>query len=356
MQGATSTQPAAIHLVGSMPLASTEEVFRTVCGLVGPRLKRLPDGETDSGRKHYVGYQRAQFYEHPLLEAGEPDPETALPTAVMRPRPGVAPADIAFGLLGYAVAARESYATFERLQQEGVIPPGVLFQVCLPLPMDAVCVFIAPDAQAAVEPGYEAAMFRELDAILAALPHERLAIQLDLCGLVWMWEGWVKADPALGDLEPALIERAARLSARVPDDVEMGYHLCYGDWSHKHLREPRDTANLTTIANRLAAAVARPIQWLHVPVPIERDDPAYFAPLRDLRLHPETELYLGLVHYRDGAEGARRRLAVARQVVARPFGVATECGMGRRPPERGGAPDTFCELLRVHVAAAEAGA
>jgi len=63
-------------------------------------------------------------------------------------------------------------------------------------------------------------------------------------------------------------------------------------------------------------------------VPRERDDDAYFLPLRDLKISPETELFLGLVHDSDGAEGARRRITAASKV--RPaFGIATECGMAR---------------------------
>jgi hypothetical protein len=84
---------------------------------------------------------------------------------------------------------------------------------------------------------------------------------------------------------------------------------------------------------------------MHMPVPRDRADDAYFAPLRDLKLHQETELYLGLVHIHDGAEGARGRIAAAQRAVAK-FGVATECGMGRRPSE------TIPDLLRLHSAVA----
>jgi len=59
-------------------------------------------------------------------------------------------------------------------------------------------------------------------------------------------------------------------------------------------------------------------------------------------LHPETTLFLGLIHYSDGLEGARRRMATARQFVD-DFGIATECGFGRRPPE------TISDLLAIHV-------
>ena len=43
-----------------------------------------------------------------------------------------------------------------------------------------------------------------------------------------------------------------------------------------------------------------------MPVPKGRTDEAYFGPLDNLRLHPETKLYLGLVHYDDSAGNAAR--------------------------------------------------
>ena len=77
-------------------------------------------------------------------------------------------------------------------------------------------------------------------------------------------------------------------------------------------------------------------------MPRDRSDDAYFAPLRNLHLHTETELYLGLVHYTDGREGTRRRIAAAQRTVP-VFGVGTECGMGRRDAA------TIPELLRIHA-------
>jgi len=91
----------------------------------------------------------------------------------------------------------------------------------------------------------------------------------------------------------------------------------------------------------VSAVSRRAIAWVHMPVPRERTDDAYFAPLRRLRLHPETELYLGLVHHTDGVEGTQRRIDAAQRAVSS-FGVATECGFGRRPPE------TVPDLLRIH--------
>jgi hypothetical protein len=87
-----------------------------------------------------------------------------------------------------------------------------------------------------------------------------------------------------------------------------------------------------------------------MPVPRNRTDDAYFAPLERLTLRPETQLCLGLVHYTDGVEGTKRRLDIAKRHVPSSlsgFAIATECGFGRRDPS------TIPELLRIHAAVAD---
>ena len=69
-------------------------------------------------------------------------------------------------------------------------------------------------------------------------------------------------------------------------------------------------------------------------------------PLQDLRLRPGTEFYLGLVHMTDGVDGTLARIAAAQAFVA-DFGVATECGFGRRDPA------TIPCLLEVHSRVAD---
>jgi hypothetical protein len=86
---------------------------------------------------------------------------------------------------------------------------------------------------------------------------------------------------------------------------------------------------LVDFALALIAAVPRTITWFHIPVPKSRDDDAYFEALA--RLAPklgQTELYLGLIHEHD-PEGTESRIRAAKRHVSR-FGVATECGLGRR--------------------------
>jgi len=68
---------------------------------------------------------------------------------------------------------------------------------------------------------------------------------------------------------------------------------------------------------------------------------AYFEPLASFQPPPELDLYLGLVHLSDGLPGARRRIGSAEKVLT-DFGVATECGWGRRDPE------TIPGLIALH--------
>jgi hypothetical protein len=113
--------------------------------------------------------------------------------------------------------------------------------------------------------------------------------------------------------------------------VELGIHLCDGDFGHQHTMRPRDTRALVTVAEGILERLSRPLNWLHLPVPRDLDETDHFAPLADVHLSPTTRLYLGLLHLADGVDGADRRMAAARRFVA-DFGVATECGWGRRDP------------------------
>ena len=105
---------------------------------------------------------------------------------------------------------------------------------------------------------------------------------------------------------------------------------------------------MVEMANAILAGVQRPIQFLHLPVPKDRTDDRYFAPLEKLRLGSETELYLGLIHHNDGV-GDRARLAAARRHT-RVDGIATECGMARGDPAR--LPALLAAHARIAVGAA----
>jgi hypothetical protein len=347
---ATTRDVPGVHLVGSVPLPDAETVFRTVAGALGPYLRRIPDGETGE-RRRWIFFQSVMLARHPAMEVDPTVPPFALrqwdgrvlrEMPLLRFRAGVDPATVTFET-GYAEAARESFQIFRRLQKERVIPPGVRFQVCLPTPMASAFMYVSPRARAAYVPAYERALRHALETILAAVPPADLSIQWDVCQEVLVYEGFFPDRPA--DYETQIVAELARLGDAVPADVEMGYHLCYGSPADEHLVMPRDMAVMVEMANDLRQALGRRLDFLHMPVPKDRTDDAYVAPLANLRGHAGTTLYLGLLHHDDRA-GDAARMATARRIV-KTFGVAAECGWGRTDPAR------LPSLLASHRAAAE---
>jgi len=329
--------PTGVHLIGSVPLPDAETVFRTVATELGPWLARIPDGETGN-RHRWIWWQRQMLEAHPAMERDTDTPPFELrqwdgalirTTDWLRFRPGVDPATVSFDT-GYATAARDSYAVFRRLRQAGSIPPGVRFQVCLPTPMASGYMYVSPAALAAYLPVYERALLTALGDIVAAIPPADLSIQWDVCQEVLVFEHYFPHRPAT--YRNDIFAQLGRLGDAVPPEAECGYHLCYGSPRDEHLVMPKDSAILVEIGNGLLACLHRRLDFLHLPVPADRSDDAYFEPLRALSLPRETALYLGLIHHADAA-GDQARMAAARKVVPR-FGIATECGWGRTDPQR----------------------
>jgi hypothetical protein len=326
-----------VHLVGSIPLTDNEAVFRAIASIVGDRIHRIPDGETGK-RSRWNSWTAPSYEATPGLEMVNPPEGNYTPWK--QARLVVDPSKLVLERLGFADAALDSWKVFSSLQRDGEIPAHARFQVCLPSPIAPMTVLIERDSALAVEPAHLRQLHAEIDEILDAVPHDRLAIQWDVCQDVGIWEGYYEA--YFADPRQGVIDRLVDCAHKIPEDVEVGFHLCYGDFKHRHFMNPKDLGVVTEMSNRLAGAVRRLINWIHVPVPIDRDDDAYYAPLDSLAISSETELYLGLIHFDDGAHGAVRRIAAARRV-RQDFGVATECGFGRRPPE------TVLELLDLHA-------
>ena len=316
-------------LVGSVPLADARAVFAEASRELGARATRLPDGETGV-RSNWIAWQRAAFAAVPALQPSDRKEREYQLFPPFTLREGKSIADVKFGPLGFAREAIASYAVFRELKSRGEIGRDVRFQVALPTPWAPVYSFISYVWQREVHALYEHAMLDEVAQIAAAIPHAELSLQWDVATEMSWWE---RVYPApFDDVQSGVIDSLARLLAAVPADVDLGLHLCYGSMNNRHWKEPADTANLVAVANGVAKRLDRPLDFLHLPVPQNRDDAAYYAPLAKLELLKQTELYLGLLHLDDGVEGAMRRIEAARPF-ARHFGLGCECGLGRRPPE-----------------------
>ena len=295
-----------VHLVGSIGLDTVDDVFRTVGKTLGPYLKRIPDGEV-GGRKLWISWQ------YPLLRAStflRPDPSGKVrPTnrfALLTLAEGVAPADIRFGELGYAREARASYLDFVTARDNGELPKTSAFRSACRRRLPSSARWSMPEALDAVEAAYEKAMIAEVAALCRHIPHRDLCIQWDLCNEMVAWDGQQTDAVPFGD-EPhdKIIARMQRLCAAIPDDVELGLHLCYGDFAGKHFVEPKDAAAMVDFANTLSQSIRHKLAYIHMPVPLDRSDDAFHQPFRDLRLAEGTALFLGVVHAKDGAEGTR---------------------------------------------------
>lgn len=324
-----------VLFVGSIHLSDARTVFDELSNLA-PFLKRAPDGETGE-RSSWTQWQHRFLSQVDGLEVVSVKPiQGGLNYPQFRLKQGRQAADLKFGSLGYADVALQSYKEFCAARSRGKFKPGTRFQVSLPTPFAVVVAFFVTENVIDIWPAYERALFAEVDTICDNIPHEDLAIQWDVACEIHR----VLERPGVAAKYP-VVDGVIRAIDTIPDDVEAGVHLCYGDPGHKHIIEPRDTGLMVTLANEFAQRARRACDWIHMPVPRDRDDDAYFAPLADLRLPATAELYLGLIHLTDGIDGTRRRIAAARKVVDT-FGIATECGFGRRPPE------TIHSLLALH--------
>jgi hypothetical protein len=163
--------------------------------------------------------------------------------------------------------AIESYATFTRLRVDGVIPEGLRFQIGLPFPSSALNAFKADfgrDYPKAAR-GFEELVARELARLTEAIPPADLAIQWDNAYETQDIEGvlaWI-SDGAWEHFAGPV----SRLTRLIPEEVLVGYHLCYGTFPEWPMYEAQDMSVLVRMANFAIAESGRPVDWLHLAGP-----------------------------------------------------------------------------------------
>src|SRR6186713_20453 len=110
-----------VHLVGSVPLHNAREVFATVSGVLGSRLKRIPDGETGE-RSDWITWLEPAFSENPALEKSDElfrVHATGTARIRYRLRSGKSVDDVRFDNLFYADIARACMTNFLRSSAKG---------------------------------------------------------------------------------------------------------------------------------------------------------------------------------------------------------------------------------------------
>jgi hypothetical protein len=358
-----------ILLVGSIPGDDAAAAMR-ICGEgVGAYLDCLPDGETGT-RRIWINYLAATTYHgNPALETiNRPAPVDPKHAGEWR-RPGEDSAPrgyddhwqfrlrsgidaVHFEDLGYASAAKASYPDFCALRDTGTIPQATRFMVAIPLIESGIRPFLTdPGDFDRMWAAYEDALRREVMTLTDCIPANDLVVQWDICMEPLAVEAGDRHEQLFpwkpdGDAFERYVKAVTVASSLVPPNTLLGLHLCYGDLGHRHFIEPPDLGVVTRMANAATHAVARTIDYYHIPVPRDRTDDAYFEPLQDFQLGA-GKLYIGLVHVTGGVDTSMALLETAKRH-ASAFGVATECGFGRWPRE--GMP----ELLAIHRSIADA--
>ncbi len=331
-------------LVGSVPLETPEQVFRTFGPSIGDHFAYLPDGE-QGDRAHWIdGIAYRVLNGHPQLETfsrpapDEHGPDTWHPQGdhdqfKFRVIPGVQ--EVQFGepgwRLGYARDALNSYFVFKTLKNEGVIPAHVRFQVCLPLTYSALGLFV-PDEEdlLKIAPGMTRALRAEVDNIGSLIPPDELAIQWDLAIENRRIEAKLVAGDPDGAWEEAKVVAAPmeEVNAGLPDEVHVGLHSCYGTVNGWPSRQPGDIRGTVLLLNAHAAAAGRRTDFVHFPT-VKAADDAWFNPLADLNVG-DARIYVGAIHHLHGEAGLRAQLDTVKTYLP-DFGLAAPCGFGRVP-------------------------
>jgi len=324
---ASDNKPSEVILIGSGPLPTASEFFKKTSHALPKRLYRIPDGETSVCSK-FIAWQ------HPTIPitiiqrrwGGQPSVESSAKQYTLE---DIKPT-------GYDDQAIASYGILKDLRDAGTIPQGVRFQVSLPTPLSVIRGFVDDGGVCAqVEPLYQERLLQALQHIQEKFPASDMTLQWDLPTEIALLEHqrgntqdkyW---RPYFSPVKAGILDRLVALAAAVKPDVEMGYHLCYGDMGHVHFVQPPDTELLVDMANMMVRKIGphHRVAYVHMPVPKEREDEAYFKPLKSLELD-DTKLFLGVVHPNDES-GTKKRLEAAQAVFPNVAGVGTECGMGR---------------------------
>ena len=330
--------PSSVHFNGSVNLPDAETVMREISSRIPNGVRRMTDGETGD-RNYWISFQTRKFEQMPEFEtvavgqAYETAPD-APPMPQLRLTEGASAEMISWPNLGYADEYTTSFATFEWMQQQGTIAADVRLQLQYPTPLASVAGTILPDDLPAVAPSYEQALFADLDTALERLPHERVAVQWDVAVEFGALEGAMGTMMSMDQIAPGLV----RCIERVPADVPVGMHLCYGDYGHQHFKQPESLQMQVDLVNAVTYAAQRPVNFVSFTVPQGRNDSAYFEPLGGLRTGADTELYFALVPYHPDHQSPGTTAEQIEQIDAallnspggaRHWGICTECGMGR---------------------------
>lgn len=319
------------HLVGSLPGDTAETAMRAALERLGPHLRWLPDGETGP-RRDWIVHVIDSFRAHPDLELrrdGQWTDYDDVPVFRLRDGHSLSAASLD---LGYASSFEHSLPVFQRLRTE-YDRPDLAFQVGIPSDFDMALFTFGPSG-----PFRHRAPFREATLAEIAAIHrqagDEVVFQIEVpAELVFVSRMPPPARPAMAAY---LARGITGLVAAAPEGARFGVHLCLGDMRHRALGRMSDVRPLVDLANAIDKRwpAGRRLEFVHAPLAAAADPPpnrlAFYQPLTKLRLDPTVAFVAGFVHEQLSLQAHRALHARLHELLQRPVGVATSCGLGRR--------------------------
>jgi hypothetical protein len=345
-----------VYLVGSMQGNSADDVYALAGSKVGKWLTSLGDGEIGPGR-------RWVFREFPAYRGVE-QLEVVHPADQLLPnvhiKPGADLDGVELNDTTYAELAAESYEVFKQRKADGTLPKDLKFLVSIPTTPTAMRLMVALDSHAGLAPLRDAQIRKDLERLYDVIPVDDLAICWDAIEPPAWRDGNVDAG---GEHIPgSTVSREELLAGLlapldwIPEEVEVGYHLCYGDQNCRRdktvnsvvgegmdlerevagddrlldERVPGYLPVLAELGNAIFEQAPRSVQWLHMPTvhALEGISAEDYAPLAQLRVPDGARIYLGIVDLDGGMDDTRRHIEAAATALDR-FGISSECGLGR---------------------------
>ena len=327
-----------VLLVGSIPLDTAEEVFRSFGGPLGSSLNAMPDGEVGP-RRHWISRIHYQVLSgHPELEAvRRPQPENgverlfprnAADSWLFKVKDGVE--RVRFGdpgwRLGYARDAINSYFVFKTLREQGVLPKHLRFQVSLPSVNSALPPRIFPNPPTSRRSG-PASPMRSRPSSARIVSRFRTTI--------WRSNGIARPRCRTPMGRSQAIPPRARSSATSSSSASSRRSFPRRSCSAITSASARSAAGRVSHPPICPRRLRLPMRWSKrragastgFTFRCSRRRDAFFAPLKELRPRG-ARVYLGVIHHMDGF---KERIALARKYLPE-FGLAAYCGFGRIPP------------------------
>ncbi|WP_433682791.1 hypothetical protein [Nocardia sp. CA-119907] len=326
----------AVHFVGSYPAESADDAMRAMLDGAGARLRTLPTGET-SRYEFYIQPIIADLVTQGALEVRRPGSwRTSQERTIHRVAHG---AELTGDMmdLGYLRETREALPVFQKLREARDLP-DLSLQMGMPTDFTLTFIALGPTGLRSHKQAFTDASVRDIAAI-RELVGDDVVIQLEATAELVLL---AKTQPAHRQVEAALgLGRGiAALAAAAPAGTRFGVHLCLGSMNNKSRARMRDTRPLVDLANSIARhwPSGRVLEYVHGPLAAGDVPPPtlpeFYAPLQDLRLGDGTAFYAGLVHDIPTEAQQVQTLHMVESALGRSVdGVATACGLGRRPRE-----------------------